>query len=191
MTLDQQTRMVSCPWEPTAEIDTSAWPEGFYHLVLTSPDARDHLIPLAVESRSLRDRVVIAFNDTTMQAYNRWGGYSLYGGPDHRFRNRAYKVSFDRPFQNFDEPDTHDTPLVRAAEALETKPCRLVTPLSTASQRIPACWPIAGQYCFRGIRSIGPCRCAGASRPPGTGAPTSCSSAPTVATGRLVWSPHH
>ena len=83
------------------------------------PDARDHLIPLVVESRSLRDRVVIAFNDTTMQAYNRWGGYSLYGGPDHRFRNRAYKVSFDRPFQNFDEPDTHDTPLVRAAEALD------------------------------------------------------------------------
>lgn len=119
LTVDPQTRMVSCPWESTAEIDTAAWPEGFYHLVLTSPGARDHLIPLVVESRSLRARTVIAFNDTTMQAYNHWGGYSLYGGPDHRFRERAYKVCFDRPYLNFDEPDKHDTPLVRAAEALD------------------------------------------------------------------------
>ncbi|MFD1213540.1 N,N-dimethylformamidase beta subunit family domain-containing protein [Arthrobacter sp. GCM10027362] len=118
-TVDPQTKMVSCPWDTTAEIDTSAWPEGFYHLVLTAGGAREHLIPLVVESASLRARTVLAFNDVTMQAYNRWGGYSLYAGPDDRSPDRSYKVSFDRPYLDFDEPDNHDTPLVRAAEAID------------------------------------------------------------------------
>ena len=36
--------------------------------------------------------------DTTWQAYNAWGGYSLYHGPDGATRHRAYAVSFDRPY---------------------------------------------------------------------------------------------
>ena len=32
-------------------------------------------------------------SDTTWQAYNQYGGYSLYGGPGH-----AHKVSYNRPF---------------------------------------------------------------------------------------------
>ena len=39
---------------------------------------------------------------TTYQAYNGWGGYSLYGGPganlEEQTANRARAVSFDRPF---------------------------------------------------------------------------------------------
>ena len=37
---------------------------------------------------------------TTYQAYNTWGGYSLYGGPGNNFGTRAHAVSFDRPYDN-------------------------------------------------------------------------------------------
>jgi hypothetical protein len=33
------------------------------------------------------------------QAYNQWGGYSLYKGPDGRRETRSRAVSFDRPYQ--------------------------------------------------------------------------------------------
>jgi len=35
---------------------------------------------------------------TTYQAYNRWGGYFLYMGPNGSFDTRASKVSHDRPY---------------------------------------------------------------------------------------------
>ena len=35
----------------------------------------------------------------TDAAYNSWGGYTLYGGPD----GPAHRVSFDRPYAGFDE----------------------------------------------------------------------------------------
>ena len=37
---------------------------------------------------------------TTYQAYNAWGGYSLYGGPGNNVGTRAQAVSFDRPYDN-------------------------------------------------------------------------------------------
>lgn len=116
--VDAVTRMVSCGWEVTTEMDTSDWPEGFYYLVLTSARSADHLIPLVVESDSLRGKAVLVLNDLTMQAYNHWGGRSLYSGPGDRFRTRSYKVSFDRPYQNFRELDKYNSPLVRTAEAI-------------------------------------------------------------------------
>jgi hypothetical protein len=33
------------------------------------------------------------------QAYNQWGDYSLYKGPDGRRETRSRAVSFDRPYQ--------------------------------------------------------------------------------------------
>jgi hypothetical protein len=60
-----------------------------------------------------------------MQAYNRWGGYSLYAGPGNRYRTRSYKVSFDRPYSNFSEIDERDSPLIHAAEAFRDPDLRL------------------------------------------------------------------
>jgi hypothetical protein len=39
----------------------------------------------------------VVIPDNTTEAYNDWGGYSLYHGPDGSFATRATKVSFDRP----------------------------------------------------------------------------------------------
>ena len=37
---------------------------------------------------------------TTEQAYNLWGGRSLYAGPDGGFDTRSRAVSFDRPYDD-------------------------------------------------------------------------------------------
>ena len=117
-TYDPVTGMVSCPWPVTTSINTTGWPEGLYYLVLTGGSGRDHMIPLVVESASVVGKAVLVFNDCTMQAYNKWGGYSLYTGPHHGSADRSYKVSFDRPYRNFEEVDLRNAPLIRAAEAI-------------------------------------------------------------------------
>jgi len=110
--------MVSCPWQVTTSINTTGWPEGLYYLVLSGGAGWDHMIPLVVESASVVGKTVLVFSDCTMQAYNQWGGYSLYTGPTQARTDRSYKVSFDRPYRNFDEVDRRNAPLIRAAEAI-------------------------------------------------------------------------
>ncbi|WP_139164187.1 N,N-dimethylformamidase beta subunit family domain-containing protein [Arthrobacter sp. ok362] len=117
-TLQRDTRMVSCHWRVTTSINTTGWPEGLYYLVLTGGSGRDHMIPLVVESASVVGKTVLVFNDCTMQAYNKWGGYSLYTGPKHGPADRSYKVSFDRPYRNFEEIERSNAPLIRSAESI-------------------------------------------------------------------------
>ncbi|MFE4836031.1 N,N-dimethylformamidase beta subunit family domain-containing protein [Arthrobacter sp. NPDC056691] len=124
-TVQRVTRMVSCPWAMTTRLDTGNWPEGLYYLILTGAAGQAHMIPLVVESAAVKGKAVLVVNDCTMQAYNRWGGYSLYAGPGNRYRTRSYKVSFDRPYRNFTEIDRRDTPLIRAAEAIRDPRLRL------------------------------------------------------------------
>lgn len=112
------TRMVTCPWKISLQMDTSTWPEGFYYVVLTAPGAQAHLIPLVVESASFQGKAVAVFNDLTMQAYNHWGGASLYTGTDGSSPSRSWKVSFDRPYANPAEYEVHSAPLIRTAEAI-------------------------------------------------------------------------
>ncbi|MGN6162728.1 MAG: N,N-dimethylformamidase beta subunit family domain-containing protein [Marmoricola sp.] len=91
------TRTVTAPWRPTVTIDQT-WPPGVYLIKLTTLAGRESFVPLIVRSPSTRDRTVFMFSAMTMQAYNHWGGRSLYTGPDHRARSRAYADSFNRPF---------------------------------------------------------------------------------------------
>ena len=44
--------------------------------------------------------LLVQTSDTTWQAYNQYGGYSLYGGPP----GHAHKVSYNRPFTTRDTP---------------------------------------------------------------------------------------
>ena len=56
---------------------------------------------------------------TTWQAYNRWGGYSLYFGPDGD--RRSWAVSFDRPYDGSTGANDYRTaaiPIVIRAERL-------------------------------------------------------------------------
>lgn len=90
--------MVVAPWRPSVTVPTAGWPPGSYQLQLDAGSTGRRYIPLVVESRSVAGRVVLVQSTTSYQAYNTWGGRSLYHGPDGRFATRARAVSFDRPY---------------------------------------------------------------------------------------------
>ena len=91
-------RMVTTSWRRSATVDTAGWPEGTYLLRLTDSRGLGKYIPVTVRSSTVRGRLVLLNAVITYQAYNTWGGYSLYGGPDNSFATRANAVSFDRPY---------------------------------------------------------------------------------------------
>ncbi|WP_374968421.1 N,N-dimethylformamidase beta subunit family domain-containing protein [Terrabacter sp. BE26] len=100
---------VRCAWPETLRIDTSGWPEGSYLLRLEA-GGRARYVPIVVRSRTTAGRLVMVSAVACHQAYNQWGGYSLYKGPDQSFGTRAHAVSFDRPY------DKNGAPLVLTYE---------------------------------------------------------------------------
>lgn len=72
---------VVAPWAPSLTVDTAGWAPGDYLFRLDAPTAQRY-VPLTVRSPSNAGRVVIVNAVPTWQAYNRWGGHSLYKGPD-------------------------------------------------------------------------------------------------------------
>jgi hypothetical protein len=93
-------RTVTAHWRRSATLDTRTWPEGTYLLKLTDNRGLGKFIPVTVRSSGVRGRLVLVNAVTTYQAYNAWGGYSLYGGPGNNFGTRANAVSFDRPYDD-------------------------------------------------------------------------------------------
>jgi N,N-dimethylformamidase beta subunit-like, C-terminal len=92
------THMVTAPWRPSMTIATTHWPVGSYLLRLDASSGAERYVPITVRSASTAGAVVILNDNTTWQAYNAWGGYSLYQGPDGLPSDRGYAVSFDRPY---------------------------------------------------------------------------------------------
>ena len=99
------TRTVECDWQPSMTVDTAGWVPGEYLIKLVSSSGNQRYVPLVVHSMSTAGKVVIIAGITTWQAYNTWGGYSLYQGPNGAYDTRAYAVSFDRPYIDPDEPE--------------------------------------------------------------------------------------
>lgn len=93
---DPDTRAVSAPWNATRRLDTTGWPPGFYFIQVTAAGKKTN-VPFVVRSPEVTDAVVFIAGDVTWQAYNTWGGRSLYTGPGG-FADRSYAVSFDRPY---------------------------------------------------------------------------------------------
>lgn len=92
------THMVTAPWRPSLTVTTTGWPAGSYLLRLDASSGAERYVPITVRSASTAGAVVILNDNTTWQAYNAWGGYSLYQGPDGLPRDRGYAVSFNRPY---------------------------------------------------------------------------------------------
>ena len=96
---DPVTNMVEAPWARSLRVSiTPEWVQGVYLLKLVSSSGAQSYVPLTVRDDSSQAALVIQNAVTTWQAYNKWGGYSLYMGPDGKFRTRARVVSFDRPY---------------------------------------------------------------------------------------------
>ncbi len=101
-TVTPTVNTVSCPWSPTLTLQvTTTWPPGCYLIKLRGTGGQQQYVPLTVRDDTSTAAYVLQNSVTTWQAYNRWGGYSLYYGATPgggaSFANRARIVSFDRP----------------------------------------------------------------------------------------------
>ncbi|MFF0629880.1 N,N-dimethylformamidase beta subunit family domain-containing protein [Streptomyces sp. NPDC004296] len=92
------TRTVEAGWPRTATVRTDGWPPGAYLLRLDADHGHQRYVPLVVRSAGAAARTVLMHAVTTWQAYNAWGGHSLYRGRDGSYATRSLAVSFDRPY---------------------------------------------------------------------------------------------
>ena len=99
---DSSTNLVDCGnWAISASwtVPTTAV-SGIYfaHLIRTDTGG-DSQIVFVVRNDSSTSNILFQTSDETWEAYNDWGGHSLYG-PTRAWdiTNRAYKVSYNRPF---------------------------------------------------------------------------------------------
>lgn len=89
----------TAPWRRSLTIATTGWEPGVYLLRIDGGTKQGRaFMPLVVRSPSFSGRVVLLMPDTTWQAYNGWGGHSLYYAPNHNYQNRARIVPFNRPY---------------------------------------------------------------------------------------------
>ncbi len=97
-TIDATTRLVACSWVSSYTLTVPAtWTDGVYLAVLSNARGFQNYVPFVVRNDARTAALLYQQPSNTYQAYNNWGGRSLYtfnstGG------TRAYKVSFDRPY---------------------------------------------------------------------------------------------
>lgn len=93
------TNMVEAAWKPALTFEVGRdWTPGDYVLKLVAAKGAQSYVPLTVRDDASHAALVIQNSVTTWQAYNAWGGYSLYHGPSGGGIDRATVVSFDRPY---------------------------------------------------------------------------------------------
>jgi N,N-dimethylformamidase beta subunit-like, C-terminal len=123
---DPATGEIRAGWPVTDTFRVgSAWVSGYYlaELVLTSgSDAgKIYRVPFVVRAPPGQPTpILVQAPVDTWQAYNDWGGKSLYHSTSgaRLFADRAYKVSFDRPYREptLQSPLSWEYPLVRFLE---------------------------------------------------------------------------
>ncbi len=101
--VDATTHMVEASWpDPLALRLTTRWFPGDYLLKLVGSGGEQSYVPLTVRDDHSRASILVVNAVATWQAYNDWGGNSLYTGVSrsgyHGFSYRARVVSFDRPY---------------------------------------------------------------------------------------------
>jgi hypothetical protein len=99
--VDPATKMVRAPWAYSTTFAIPAdWPSGMYLVRLDSDQGSQSYVPFALRSKPAT-RFLVVSSALNWQAYNDWGGSSLYvtrvGDPMPGV-NRALAVSFDRPY---------------------------------------------------------------------------------------------
>jgi hypothetical protein len=100
--MDAATGLVDCAWVDSFVLTTTdarrAWTSGVHLVRLTASDSgAQSWIVFVVRDDTRRADLLVQLPVTTWQAYNAWGGKSLYhwGSSD---RQRAACVSFNRPY---------------------------------------------------------------------------------------------
>ena len=103
---------VSATWNVPAAAVSGVY---FAHIYRTDGTEGENQIPFVVTNNASTSDVVFMTSDETWQAYNDWGGYSLYTGnatdtaKSPLNPRRAEQVSYNRPFATrFDTPGGQD-----------------------------------------------------------------------------------
>lgn len=97
--IDPSTGMITAGWPAACAITVPAdAPTGYYLVKLSTAQAQTYA-PLVVRETTPGAPIVVDVAIDTYQAYNDWGGTSLYdNGRTDWSQQHAYAVSFDRPF---------------------------------------------------------------------------------------------
>lgn len=120
--LGNDTKTRAAGWGPSLElVVTDEWPPGSYLIKLVASSGEAHYVPLTVRRDTAVGSLAVVSAVTTWQAYNPWGGCSLYECFDGPGRSKV--VSFDRPYArsyNWGSADflTHELPLIALIEEL-------------------------------------------------------------------------
>ncbi len=96
-TAQTKTGLIEAKWKSTYTLQTSSsWVSGVYLVKLIAKNGSTAYILFVVRNDGVGADIVYQIPVNTYQAYNNWGGKSLY---DYNSTNgRAYKVSYDRPY---------------------------------------------------------------------------------------------
>lgn len=96
---DPQTHLLECHWQDPYVLhipestDPTVWASGVYLVKLTaSVSGKQSYVIFVVRDDARSSDLQFQLSVNTYEAYNHWGGWSLYTQP------RAYAVSFDRPY---------------------------------------------------------------------------------------------
>jgi hypothetical protein len=119
--LDANTGMIACDWAAAFDVTIREdWVSGYYQFELVNEAGFGTRVPFVIKEGKRRAPALAQASVNTWQAYNTWGGTSLYIN-DHRdgpFQaNRGYRVSFDRPYAN----QNGVTPFINMVRFLEQR----------------------------------------------------------------------
>jgi hypothetical protein len=96
---DASTRLIDTLWKPSYTLQIpNDWVSGYYLVKLLAAQGAAY-ISFVVRDDERPSELLVQIPVNTYQAYNNWGGNSLYGpnSTDSYGSDRAYKVSFNRP----------------------------------------------------------------------------------------------
>ncbi len=98
--VDAANWAVSASWDMPADAVA-----GVYIAKLTRLDGilGENQVPFVVRADESHSDILFQTSDTTWQAYNSWGGASLYYGNGPARDGRAYAVSYNRPFTTWSQ----------------------------------------------------------------------------------------
>ncbi len=102
--MDPNNGLIECRWDnpltltvPLNRSDATDWASGIYLAKLTAePTGDQSYIIFVVRDDARASTYLVQSSVTTFQAYNNWGGKSLYAF--NSAEGQAAKVSFNRPY---------------------------------------------------------------------------------------------
>ena len=99
---------------------TKTTPPGQYLFRLDDGSSDSSLVPLTITNPQAKSDITMVSSVLTWQAYNQWGGYSLYKGPNRNRLTRATVVSFKRPYDGSGDGQFRymEYPILKLAEQL-------------------------------------------------------------------------